>query len=153
MMSTLHTGTMGVNGVSNKRPTPNWANLREALWERSHGRCEVSGWPLDQDTFDAHHRRNKGMGGTYRLDTDTLPNLLALHPRVHNGGPGSVHDRRVASEANGWLVPKLSAFVLSTIPVAVWAGPGARRYVLLTDRGGYVDVTGVVPASMNEFGW
>lgn len=112
------------------------------------------GVPLpSRDSTPTIYRRNKGMGGTSRSDTDTLPNLLALDPIVHNGGPGSVHDRRIASEANGWLVPKLSVFVLSTIPAAVWVGPGLRRYVLLTDQGGYVEVTGVVPARMNEFGW
>lgn len=79
---------------------------RQPLWERCKGRCEVSGRPLDFDTFDMHHRRNKGMGGTSRLDVDALWNLLALDPEVHNGGPESVHGRRRWSEDRGYLIPK-----------------------------------------------
>lgn len=35
----------------------NWPKIREQLWERSGGRCEATGTPLDPETFDAHHRR------------------------------------------------------------------------------------------------
>lgn len=82
------------------------SSQREPLWERCKGRCEVSGRPLDFDTFDMHHRRNKGMGGTSRLDVDALWNLLALDPEVHNGGPGSVHGRRRWAQDRGYLIPK-----------------------------------------------
>lgn len=121
--------------MSNKRPTPNWAKLRDALWERSHGRCEVSGRPLDRDTFDAHHRRNKGMGGTYRPDTDGLGNLLALDPVVHNGGPASVHDRRPRSESFGWLVSKAVVVPAAVVPVLRAVGPGRWAWFLLNDAG------------------
>lgn len=99
------------------RPRANWKTIRAQLLERSNGFCEVSGIPLDPDSFDAHHRRNKGMGGTGRLDTDTLPNLLALDPVVHNLGPNSVHGRRTWSDAKGYLVPK---HVNDAGLVAVW---------------------------------
>lgn len=66
----------------------------------------MSGVPLDPDTFDVHHRRNKGMGGTSRPNVDALPNLLMTDPVVHNGGPQSVHGRRDWSEEFGYLVPK-----------------------------------------------
>lgn len=46
------------------------------------------------------------MGGTSRLDTDDLDNLIALDPVVHNGGPASVHGRRTWSEERGYLLPK-----------------------------------------------
>lgn len=85
---------------------PNWTAIRAALWNRCGGVCEVSGVALDPDNFDAHHRRNKGMGGTDRSDRDDLDNLLALDPTVHNGGPYSVHGRRQWSEERGYLVPK-----------------------------------------------
>jgi hypothetical protein len=118
-----------------KRPRPNWKVLREALWFRCGGVCEVSGRPLDPDTFDAHHRRNKGMGGTYRSDTDTLPNLLALDPVVHNGGPGSVHaDRHSVSGPRGWLVSKLSTTPLDLTPVLIARSPLIRQWVLLVDE-------------------
>jgi hypothetical protein len=114
-----------------KRARADWPALRDALWTRSNGLCEVSGRPLDRDTFDAHHRRNKGMGGTYREDTDTLPNLLALDPIVHNGGPGSVHaDRHGVSGPRGWLVSKLSTVPLDLQPVLIALSPNVRQWVL-----------------------
>jgi hypothetical protein len=87
-----------------KRPAPNWRELRERLWMRSNGYCEVSGVPLDFDTFDAHHRRNKQMGGTYRLDTDTLANLIAVDPIVHNGHRNSIHQAPLWSRPRGYLL-------------------------------------------------
>jgi hypothetical protein len=87
-------------------PRIDWGPIRDALWKRSGGRCEASGRPLDRDTFDVHHRRNKGMGGTTRPDRDAPWNLLALDPEVHNGGPQSVHGRRVWAQERGFLVPK-----------------------------------------------
>jgi hypothetical protein len=79
--------------------------LREAAWARSGGRCEASGRPLPT-RWDLHHRRPKGMGGTSRPDTDTLPNVLALHPDVHNLKPDSVHMLRSWSEPRGYLLPQ-----------------------------------------------
>jgi hypothetical protein len=87
-------------------PRINWGPIRELLWKRCGGLCEASGVPLDPDTFDVHHRRNKGMGGTSRPDRDAVWNLLALDPLVHNGGPQSVHGRRKWAEDRGFLVPK-----------------------------------------------
>jgi hypothetical protein len=46
------------------------------------------------------YRRNKQMGGTYRLDTDTLANLIAVDSIVHNGHRNSVH------QAPGWSRPR-----------------------------------------------
>jgi hypothetical protein len=95
----------------------------------------VSGTPLDFETFDAHHRRNKGMGGTSRLDTDLLSNLLALDPTVHNGGPGSVHaDRNGVSGPRGWLVSKLSTEPLDRVPVLIAPSPNIRQWSLLVDH-------------------
>lgn len=106
---------------------------REPLWRRCGGLCEVSGRPLDYDTFDMHHRRNKGMGGTRRPDVDELWNLLALDPQVHNGGPGSVHGRREWSHLRGYLVPKATAeHELAQWPVIV-----RGRWVILGLTGYY----------------
>jgi hypothetical protein len=114
-------------------PRLDWANIRKMLWERCGGRCEVSGLPLDAETFDAHHRRNKGMGGTSRPDRDAIWNLLALDPQVHNGGPLSVHGRRAWSEARGFLVPK------GEDNVQVWPVKlHDRRWVYLTANGRYL---------------
>lgn len=116
--------------------TPDWPAIRAALLERSGGRCEVSGLPLDPDTFDVHHRRNKGMGGTSRPDVHDLSNLLALDPSVHNGGPRSVHGRRPWSEQRGYLIPKLARYPPGIMPV--WLG--MVRWVHLTDDGRYLPV-------------
>lgn len=121
--------------MAKKRPTPNWKIIRAKLWERSRGVCEVSGLPLDPDTFDAHHRRNKGMGGTSRPDTDSLSNLLALDPNVHNGGPQSVHGRRTWSEERGYLLPKDTDRAISW-PVLIHG----RRWVFLLSDGQYRDI-------------
>lgn len=110
--------------------------MRTLLLQRSGGRCEVTGLPLDPDTFDAHHRRPKGMGGTYRLDTDTLPNLLALRPDVHNGPPDAVHMRRGWSEEHGYLLP-LSVPLAAAWPVLLF---GTRWVYLLRAAPWYMDV-------------
>jgi hypothetical protein len=109
-----------------------WGRLRGALWTRCGGRCEVSGVPLDRETFDAHHRRNKGMGGTVREDRDWLSNLLALDPTVHNGGPQSVHGRRAWSERRGYLIPKHVPWA-SAVPVLIFG----RFLFMLGDDGQY----------------
>jgi hypothetical protein len=114
------------------------SDQREPLWERCRGRCEVSGQPLDFDTFDMHHRRNKGMGGTSREDVDELWNLLALDPAVHNGGPDSVHGRREWSEDRGYLVPKgVDEVVLWPVLLGGLLPERFQRWVLLGGEGGY----------------
>lgn len=115
--------------------TPNWARIRDILWARCGGICEVSARPLDRDTFDAHHRQNKGMGGTSRVWRDAVSNLLALDPAIHNGGPLSIHGRRPWSEQRGYLVPKLAAYPPAIMPV--WLH--GVRWVWLTDDGSYTE--------------
>jgi len=118
-------------------PAPNWPRLRDQLWERSQGRCEVSGLALDRDTFDVHHRLNKGMGGTTRPWRDALTNLLALDPLIHNGGPMSVHANRPRSEQRGYLLPKLLMWPPAFMPVYLHG----VRWVFLTDVGDYRTVS------------
>lgn len=114
------------------------SNQRMPLWERCGGRCEVSGAHLDYDTFDMHHRRNKGMGGTSRPDVDELWNLLALDPNIHNGGPMSVHGRRAWSEDRGYLVPKhVDEVVLWPVLLQGLLPERFQRWVLLGGEGGY----------------
>jgi hypothetical protein len=91
--------------MGKKRTDPRWGHLREVLWTRSGGFCEISGWSLDFETFDAHHRRPKGIGGTYRELTDSPANLLALLPLVHNIHPKSVHGAPAWSRPRGYLLP------------------------------------------------
>lgn len=93
-----------------------WQKTRAQLWERSHGRCEITGVPLDFETFEAHHRRPKGMGGTDREDRDWLSNALALTPAIHNGGPQSVHGDPLWARPRGYLVHKNTPWA-SMVPV------------------------------------
>jgi hypothetical protein len=116
-------------------PRPDWATLRWQLWQRAGGRCEASGVAIDLHTFDAHHRRNKGMGGTSRPDRDAVWNLVALDPLVHNGGPASVHGDRPRWQGRGFLVPKHEDHP-ERWPVLLWDG----RWVLLTRSAGYAVV-------------
>lgn len=86
------------------KPTHTMRQQRRPLWDRCYGICEVSGRPIEYETFDMHHRRPKAMGGTDRPNVNDLDNLLALHPDVHNGGPGSVHGQPSWSRPRGYLV-------------------------------------------------
>lgn len=79
---------------------------RPILWERCEGRCEITGVTLDYETFDMHHRRPKGSGGTSRENRDAIENLLALDPIIHNGAPHSVHQDPLWSRPRGYLVRK-----------------------------------------------
>lgn len=117
-----------------KRPAPNWPELRKALWARADGFCEISGMPLDFETFDAHHRRPKGNGGTYRPGTDTLPNLLALAPLVHNLHPRSVHGNPSWSRPRGYLLPKHLDDDAMRATAVLYRG---KTWVILDEDGDY----------------
>lgn len=113
------------------------SDQRQPLWERCKGLCEISGRPLDYDTFDMHHRRNRGMGGTSRDDVHELWNLLALDPVVHNNHPQAVHRVRRWSEERGYLVPKHvdeTQLILWPVLLGGWLPPSRQRWVLLGDK-------------------
>lgn len=116
---------------------PDWGRIREQLWNRCDGLDEITGQPLDFDTFDAHHRRPKGMGGTRRMDRDWLTNLLALDPRTHNGGPLSVHGRPDWSRERGYLIAK-DVWMAGAVPF-LHHGTG---WLWLDRTGGYYDSSG-----------
>lgn len=124
--------------MGRKRTDPAWQALRDQLWSRSQGFCEITGVRLDREGFDAHHRRPKGIGGTYREMTDTLPNLLALTPAVHNGGPRSVHGLPSWSRPRGYLLPHhIDDDVMAAEPL-LYRG---RDWVVLTDDGDFVPLS------------
>lgn len=130
--------------------------LRHTAYERAGGRCEVSGLLLDgpDGGWDLHHRRNKGMGGTTRANTDTLPNLLAVAPEVHNSagvnsGRGwphdlSIHGSRTWSAARGYLVPK-HVDDPGGWPVLLWGA----RWAWLTTGGAYRTVPDHLVRTLN----
>jgi hypothetical protein len=123
-------------------------DLRRAAWEREGGRCAVTGAVLgdvDCDLWDLHHRRPGGMGGTRRVDQDTLPNVIALLARVHNfGAPGlliggvdgrSVHGDPAWSGPLGYLLSP-SEEEPGAVPLLLHG----RAWVFLTAAGGYTPV-------------
>lgn len=119
----------------------NWGPVRAQLLERCGGYCEVSAQPLDPDTFDVHHRRLKGMGGTSRADVHDLDNLLALAPFVHNLSPDSVHGAPAWSRPRGYLLSK-NVNHPGSHPVLLQG----ERWVLLTKSGRYAPLpAGVTP--------
>jgi hypothetical protein len=120
-----------------KLPKPNWEVLRDLLYERSHGYCEVSGRLLDPETFDAHHRRIRGMGGTSRPDRDALWNLLAVDPGTHNAaraGERSIHGSREWSGPCGYLLSQEQDPLLEPILLM------GQRWVLLGETTEYVEM-------------
>lgn len=124
-----------------KVPAPNWKWIREQLWERCGGFCEVSGVPLDPETFDVHHRRNGGMGGTRRADKHSLPNLLAVTPAVHNAAPHgevSIHGNPEWSMPLGYLLYQNQDPAVERVVIY-----GLREVILLPELvngSGYKDV-------------
>jgi hypothetical protein len=111
--------------------------MRDRLWTRCGGHDEITGQPLDYDTFDLHHRRPKGMGGTTRPDRDWPSNLLALAPEVHNFTAGrsaalTVHGNPEWSRPLGYLVAKDTPWA-SAIPVLI----RARYWMFLGDDARY----------------
>lgn len=132
--------------MGKKRPDPNWAQIRGKLWVRAEGRCEISGRPLDPDAFDAHHRRLKGMGGTYRPLTDSLCNLLALDPEVHNGAPWSVHQNSAWSRPRGYLMSSHVDDDAMACTAVLYRG---KDWVILDEDGDF----GVMPERAQRHLW
>jgi hypothetical protein len=126
--------------------TANWTDLRERLWTRCAGRCEVTGRPLDPRSWAAHHRRKKGMGGTSRPDVHTLPNLMAVTHEAHNLSRPSVHLDPAWANERGYLVPWWGAPRLE--PVWLFG----RQWVFLTDDGRYRPLTTLAPPGADAGG-
>ena len=68
----------------------------EALFERSHERCERCGSRGEQ----IHHRRPRGMGGTRREDTNSLAAIVHLCANCH----AYIESNREWAHEHGWLV-------------------------------------------------
>lgn len=77
-------------------PRPDISDLRERVFERAGGRCDLCGEALRWSAWECHHRQKRTQGGP-----DSMPNLIALHPRCHSE---RVHGRPAWSYANGFMV-------------------------------------------------
>lgn len=104
-----------------------WHELRADLLTRCLGLCEFCGLPLNAD-WQAHHRRPRAMGGSRLADTNTIVNLLAVHPACHV----RIESQRENSLRDGHLVRQGQD--PATTPVLIRGG-----LVLLTPVGGYAD--------------
>jgi 5-methylcytosine-specific restriction endonuclease McrA len=60
--------------------------IREQVWQRSKGYCEMCGISMDKQDFAIHHRKLKSRGGK-----DTMSNLIAVHHGCHNLRTDSIH--------------------------------------------------------------
>ena len=65
------------------------------ILERAHVRCELCGRRVQPKGWDAHHRKQRSVGGD-----DQLFNLLVCCRRCHD----QVHRNIAGSRAAGWLV-------------------------------------------------
>lgn len=92
------------------------ASTRQSLRERCQSRCEFDGQGADH--WDAHHRKQRSLGGT-----DTLDNLVALCRQHHD----EVHTAN--DYTGGWLVHSWSEPV--EVPITMWDGV----YLLAADGG------------------
>lgn len=74
--------------------------MKDALWARADGRCEVCGTPIRGD-FSRHHRLPRGRGGI-----NCLSNLLLLcgHATSPDGCHATIESQRTVAYGFGWLV-------------------------------------------------
>lgn len=90
--------------------------------ERAQGKCELCG--LRASSYQLHHRRPRGMGGSKRTETGAAANALLLHPKCHTW----VERNRKEAMNYGFLVSQWDE--PKDIPVY-----RARQWVLLSDNG------------------
>lgn len=90
--------------------------------QREAEACAICGGATG--TFQVHHRRPRGLGGSRCIDTNGLANLVYVHTGCH----ADLESHRERAVANGWLIRQ--GFDPSTVPF-LYRG----RWVLLTELG------------------
>jgi 5-methylcytosine-specific restriction endonuclease McrA len=99
----------------------NLAALRETVWQRCGGYCEMCGVPVRRDQFALHHRKLKSRGGK-----NEVTNLVALHHYCHNLGTDSVHLNPEVATRAGFLV----ASWCDPADIPVILGDGGEAFLL-----------------------
>ena len=100
--------------------------LRDLLWRRSGGACELCGVGLPRG-FDVHHRKRRSQGGA-----DTAENTVALHRLCHN----RIHGHVTWAEQVGFLLRSHQT------PSRVRLALHGEAWVRLTSAGTYTHVDG-----------
>lgn len=98
---------------------------REALYERTRGRCEWCGKPMAWFAMAAHHRLLRSAGGTWALS-----NLMGTHHGCHNVQPGSIHQEPKLAISRGAIVSRHSRLPPAEVSVVM---PGGRSWYLEDD--------------------
>lgn len=139
------------------RDPTDWDAVEAALNSRSGSRCEIRSpdclgativvngitttghiGHLPRRMRSAHHRRPRGMGGTRRVDVDSIAGLINCCGDGVTGCHGYVESNREWARAQGLLVPNHGtgdAVDPAAVPVVL---PSGRR-VLLDSMIGYTD--------------
>jgi 5-methylcytosine-specific restriction protein A len=102
--------------------------VRALIVARSKGVCDICG--TRPTSYQIHHRRPRGMGGSLQSMVGGAANGLLLHPNCHEG----VERNRKRAYERGWLLRNDQ--VPSLAPVRLWSG-----WWLLQDDGGTVDAS------------
>jgi len=75
------------------------ADVREALYRRTNGYCDVCGLVMAEDEMAAHHRKRRSQVGGWNL-----ANLLGCHHGCHNLGTRSIHANPYWAHRYGYLL-------------------------------------------------
>jgi 5-methylcytosine-specific restriction endonuclease McrA len=97
--------------------------LRELLFNRSGGYCELCSLPLPE-SWALHHRKLRSRGGKHEI-----ANVVALHHECHNLGTKAVHLNVEWATEIGFIVP---SWEIAHLTPMLYYG---RDKVLLTEDG------------------
>ena len=95
--------------------------------------CEFCGLPLQEDSFDFHHRQLK-------TKIDLPSNGLAVHHFCHIQTPGSIHQNPALAKGRGFIIPswiKVKEFHLFGVYLGGAFMEGQGRWVCLDNFGNY----------------
>ena len=89
-------------------------DLRERTWQRSRGKCEACGLPMDYESWDWSHRKAKGKFKTAG-ESYFIQNGMAVHHRCHMI---DIENHPVLARQKGWRVPSYED--PRAIPIALY---------------------------------
>lgn len=149
-------------------PEVDWAMVLHLLVVRSGQRCEArtpwcfgdrqgksgpGGYLHDvaRGRVSIHHRRPRGMGGTDRPDTHSLPNLMLLCGSGTIGCHGFIESHRTVALARGYLLPKEGPRSRPAHEPVVL--PGGQRVLLDPYGPSYLRTAGIAGYALDVPDW